>query len=69
MTLTRALPWHAAEPRTEPPATHRALVALWTLFHAQALLNGNPGDPQDPAFLEADHSRLGRQRRHPQASQ
>lgn len=66
MTLTRSVPWHAAAACTESPgAFHRALVSLGALFRAQALLDGSPGGTHDPAFIEADHWRLGHQRRDP----
>jgi hypothetical protein len=59
MTLTHAVPRHsAAACGRVPRAVRRAGAALWTLFHAQALLAGNPGSIQDAAFIEDDRRRL-----------
>ena len=31
---------------------------LWSLLHAQAILDGTSGGPHDVAFIEDDHRRL-----------
>ncbi len=40
----------------------RAFPRLWTLLHAQALLNGATGGPGDVALIEDDRSRLAARR-------
>ena len=42
--------------------SRRAALRLWTLMHAQALLNGTTGGPGDVAFIEDDRQRLAARR-------
>jgi hypothetical protein len=37
---------------------HRAGLRLWTLLHAQALLNGTAGAPGGAALIEDDRRRM-----------
>ena len=39
-----------------------AALRLWTLLHAQALLNGTTGGAGDVAFIEDDRQRLAGRR-------
>jgi hypothetical protein len=42
--------------------SRRAGRRLWTLLHAQALLNGTTCDPGNVAFIEDDRQRLAGRR-------
>jgi hypothetical protein len=42
--------------------TRRTGLRLWTLVHAQALLNGTTGGTGDVAFIEDDRQRLAGRR-------
>jgi len=48
--------------RGRPRRSRRALLRLWTLLHAQALLDGTIGGTEDVAFIEDDRRRLGARR-------
>jgi hypothetical protein len=37
---------------------HRAVVRLWALLHAQAVMRGVIGGPHDAAVIEDDYRRL-----------
>jgi len=57
----------AAADRTSPAGgrprrSRRALLRLWTLLHAQALLDGTTGGTDDVAFIEDDRRRLAARR-------
>ncbi len=41
---------------------HELSRRLWSLLHAQALLNGTAGGPGDVAFIEDDRRRLAGRR-------
>jgi hypothetical protein len=49
-------------PRRRPGPPGRVIERLGALLRAQALLNGSPGDPYDPAFVEDDRGRLSGRR-------
>lgn len=42
--------------------SRRAGIRLWSLLHAQALLNGTTGGPGDVTFVEDDRRRLAARR-------
>lgn len=61
--IWRASRTHAAQGQASPAGgtesrSHRAAVRIWTLMHAQAVLNGATGGAGDVAFIEDDRQRL-----------
>ena len=65
--IWRASRTHEAHGQASPvgDACHRgrrAALRIWTLMHAQALLNGTTGGPGDVAFIEDDRQRLAARR-------
>jgi hypothetical protein len=63
MTMTPAVPWRPAATRPEAQrALHQVGTALWTMFHAQALLDGGPASGNDAAMIEDDRRRLSQRR-------
>lgn len=57
-----AAPGQATTARGMASRSRRTALRLWTLMHAQALLNGTAGGPGDVAFIEDDRQRLAGQR-------
>jgi hypothetical protein len=55
-------PAPAGAPAAGGRRTRRAGARLWSLLHAQALLSGSAGGPNDPAFIEDDARRLAGRR-------
>jgi hypothetical protein len=64
MTQTRIWPGARAlaagdrTPAIHDSGDHRAVLRLWTLLHAQALLQGTIAGRDNAAFIEDDRRRL-----------
>lgn len=68
MTQTRIWPGARAlaagdrTPAIRDSGDHRTVLRLWTLLHAQALLQGTIGGRHSAAFIEDDRRRLAASR-------
>lgn len=61
--IWRASRIRAAEYRASRASSRRgAVLRVWTLLHAQALLSGTIGGVDGVAFIEDDHRRLAARR-------
>jgi hypothetical protein len=65
--IWRASRIHTAQDPASPAGdtgsrSRRLAVRIWTLMHAQAVLNGATGGSGDVAFIEDDRQRLAARR-------